>query len=243
MEPTPSRRIERKHPGERAAEILAAARSIALEDGLVAVTQRSVAARVGVAPTLITHYRSSMEQLVADTFRAVVAAELEEIRALTDSGSARLRLQGFVRAALDPARADVTAVWVDAWSLGRRNAPLASAVREQADAWRGHAETIVRNGIRAGAFADVDAADVAWLLIGLVDGLNAQSVVHDRHDPSSADVVIAAVEREVGLDAGRARAVRAQTVPARPATLPEYPCTVAPEEGSSPSCASDPSLP
>jgi AcrR family transcriptional regulator len=199
VDPSASRRIERKHPDERAAEILTAARSIALHDGLVSVTQRAVAAGVGVAPTLITHYRSSMEQLVAETFTAIVGAELHEVREATRSGSARQRLQGFVRAALDPARDDVTAVWVDAWSLGRRNAALAAAVREQADAWRGHAEAIVREGIRAGEFADVDAADVAWLLIGLIDGLNAQSVVHDRHDPSSADVVIAAVEREVGL--------------------------------------------
>jgi AcrR family transcriptional regulator len=199
VDPTPSRRVERKQPDERAAEILVAASSIALEAGLVAVTQRAVAARVGVAPTLITHYRSSMEQLVGDTFSEVVGAELREVRAVTSSGSARQRLQGLVRAALDPARDDVTAVWVDAWSLGRRNASLATAVREQADAWRGYAETIVREGIRAGEFADVDAADVAWLLIGLVDGLNAQSVVHDRRTPSSAGVVIAAVEREVGL--------------------------------------------
>lgn len=199
MDPTPSRRVERKHPDERAAEILVAARSIALEAGLVAVTQRAVAARVGVAPTLITHYRSSMEQLVADTFSAVVGAELREVRDATSSGSPRQRLRGLVRAALDPARDDVTAVWVDAWSLGRRNAALATAVREQADAWRGHAETIVRAGIGAGDFADVDAAEVAWLLVGLVDGLNAQSVVHDRRVASSAEAVLAAVEREVGL--------------------------------------------
>jgi AcrR family transcriptional regulator len=205
VDPSASRRIERKHPGERAAEILAAARSIALEDGLVAVTQRAVAARMGVAPALITHYRSSMEQLVADTFSAVVGAELDEVREATRTGSPRQRLQGFVRTALDPARDDVTAVWVDAWSLGRRNGALAAAVREQADAWRGHAEAIVRDGMQAGEFADVDAADVAWLVIGLVDGLNAQSVVHDRHDPSSADVVIAAVEREVGLDGAEPR--------------------------------------
>lgn len=194
-----SRRIERKTPQERAAEILTAARSIALEDGLVAVTQRAVAARVGVAPALITHYHSSMDQLVADTFCALVGGELHEVQDVTRSGPARQRLQDLVRAALDPARDDVTAVWVDAWSLGRRNPALAAAVREQTGAWRGHVETIVREGIRAGEFADVDAADVAWLLIGLVDGLNAQSVVHDRHDPASAEVVIAAVEREVGL--------------------------------------------
>ena len=109
---------------------------------------------------------------------------VDEVRELTRPGAARQRLQGFVHAALDPGRDDVTAVWVDAWSLGRRNGALAAAVREQAGAWRGHAETIVRDGIRAGEFADVDASDVAWLLIGLVDGLNAQSVVHDRHDPA-----------------------------------------------------------
>lgn len=194
-----TRRTARKTPDERDGEIRGAARAIALEQGLVAVTQRAVAARIGVAPALVTHYRSSMEGLVADTFRAIVATELEEVRAVTLHGTARERLRALVTTALEPSRDAVTAVWVDAWSLGRRNRPLAAAVREQADAWQRHAEDLVAAGVAAGEFADVEPAPIAWLLLGLVDGLNAQSVIHDRHDPRRAAVVLSAVERELGV--------------------------------------------
>jgi AcrR family transcriptional regulator len=194
-----TRRPARKTPDERDGEIRGAARAIALEQGLVAVTQRAVAARIGVAPALVTHYRSSMEGLVADTFRAIVAAELDDVRAATLQGTARERLRALVTTALDPARDAVTAVWVDAWSLGRRNAALAAAVREQADAWQQHAEDLVVAGVAAGEFADVEPAPIAWLLLGLVDGLNAQSVIHDRHDPRRSAVVLSAVERELGV--------------------------------------------
>ncbi|MDH2445191.1 TetR family transcriptional regulator C-terminal domain-containing protein [Amnibacterium sp. CER49] len=197
-----TRRAARKTPDERDGEIRGAARSIALEQGLVAVTQRAVAARIGVAPALVTHYRSSMEGLVVDTFRAIVAAELDEVRGATQQGTARERLRALVATALDPSRDAVTAVWVDAWSLGRRNAALAAAVREQADAWQRHAEELVTTGVAAGEFADVEPARIAWLLLGLVDGLNAQSVIHDRHDPRRAAVVLSAVERELGVASG-----------------------------------------
>ena len=76
----------RKTPEERRADVHGAARSIALESGLSAVTQRAVAERVGVAPALITHYVSRMELLVAEVFRDIAQEELagvlvEEARA------------------------------------------------------------------------------------------------------------------------------------------------------------------
>ena len=61
-------RRTRKSPAERRDEIAAAARDIALADGLVAVTLRAVAARVGVAPGLVAHHVDGMDALVADTF-------------------------------------------------------------------------------------------------------------------------------------------------------------------------------
>lgn len=51
---TPVKRV-RKSPEERRADVHGAARAIALESGLSAVTQRAVAERAGVAPGLVTH--------------------------------------------------------------------------------------------------------------------------------------------------------------------------------------------
>ena len=69
---TPTRtRASRKSPAERSAEIADAARQVALEHGLAAVTLRSIAARVGVAPALVAHYQPNMDALVASTFGTI----------------------------------------------------------------------------------------------------------------------------------------------------------------------------
>ncbi|HZW41343.1 MAG TPA: TetR family transcriptional regulator, partial [Agromyces sp.] len=65
------KKSERKSPAERSAEIADAARSIALEQGLAAVTLRSIAARIDVAPALVAHYEPNMEALIASTFAGV----------------------------------------------------------------------------------------------------------------------------------------------------------------------------
>ena len=178
MSSTPPRRAARKAPSERAAEIAEAARELALERGLAAITLRSVAARVGVASGLVAHYQPNVDALVADTFTTIVAAETAEVAALL----ARLpdppqRLALLLDTLLDGARLDVTAVWVEAWTLGRRNEALAASVRVQMDAWQAVLQDVVEAGIAAGQFETPDAASVAWQILGMIDGLNAQALV------------------------------------------------------------------
>ncbi|TDK25572.1 TetR family transcriptional regulator [Arthrobacter crusticola] len=178
MSSTPPRRAARKAPSERAAEIAEAARQLALERGLAAITLRSVAARVGVASGLVAHYQPNVDALVADTFATIVAAETAEVAALL----ARLpeppqRLALLLDTLLDGARLDVTAVWVEAWTLGRRNEALAASVRVQMDAWQAVLQDVVEAGIAAGRFETPDAASVAWQILGMIDGLNAQALV------------------------------------------------------------------
>jgi AcrR family transcriptional regulator len=178
MSSTPPKRAARKAPSERAAEIAEAARELALERGLAAITLRSVAGRVGVASGLVAHYQPNVETLVADTFAAIVAAETAEVAALL----ARLpdppqQLALLLDTLLDGARLDVTAVWVEAWTLGRRNEALAASVRVQMDAWQAVLQDVVEAGIAAGQFETPDAASVAWQILGMIDGLNAQALV------------------------------------------------------------------
>ncbi|RJU01116.1 TetR family transcriptional regulator [Arthrobacter frigidicola] len=178
MSSTPPRRAARKAPSERAAEIAEAARELALERGLAAITLRSVAARVGVASGLVAHYQPNVDALVADTFATIVAAETAEVAALL----ARLpdppqRLALLLDTLLDGARLDVTAVWVEAWTLGRRNEALAASVRVQMDAWQAVLQDVVEAGIATGQFETPDAASVAWQILGMIDGLNAQALV------------------------------------------------------------------
>ncbi|MGO4301363.1 TetR/AcrR family transcriptional regulator [Leifsonia sp. RAF41] len=197
-------RAARRPPEERRAELAAAARDLALADGLAAVTLRSVAARAGVTPALVAHYHPAMDQLVASAFTAVVGAELAEVRALQqEAGSPERRLSALLSTLLDGSRDDVTVVWVEAWALGRRNEALAEAVRDQMDAWQAHIHGVIADGVAAGVFVTDDAAAAAWQLLGMIDGLNAQALVRWPATTGRAAALARAVEGMLGLEAGR----------------------------------------
>lgn len=172
------RQSTRRTPAERRAEIHGAAESIARAEGLSAVTMRAVAARAGVAPTLVVHHVESMDHLVASAFTRVVAAELAELVALAavvaDAGA---RLDAVLDAVLDGTRDEVTLVWVEAWALGRRNTVLAAAVREQMDAWRAFFVALIQAGCDAGRYRVADPPAIAGQLLGMLDGLNAHALV------------------------------------------------------------------
>lgn len=201
---TPTRvRAARKSPAERADDIARAARDLALEQGLSAVTLRAVAAAAGVAPALVAHYVPSMESLLARTFSTVVSAEIAEIEAmLATVDGPRAQLGALIRTVLDGSRDDVTAVWVEAWALGRRNETLAHAVRGEMDAWQAILQEVVEAGARSGDFATTDAAGVAWQLLGMVDGLNAQALVRWGDTGARAALTLHAVEGMLGLPRG-----------------------------------------
>jgi Uncharacterized protein conserved in bacteria len=198
-------RAARKPPAERAAEIADAARAIALVDGLTAVTLRAVAAHVGVAPALVAHYATGMDALVAGAFATIVRSELDEVRLFVDAGSTpppTARLARLVSTALDGERSDVTVIWVEAWSAGRRNEALAAAVRREMDAWQRLVREIVEAGVAAGEFTTDDPAAVAWQLLGMIDGLNAQALVRWGATTDRGPLIAHAVEGMLGLTRG-----------------------------------------
>jgi AcrR family transcriptional regulator len=193
----------RKSPPERAAEVADAARDLALEHGLTAVTLRGVAARVGVTPALVAHYEPSMDALVAATFTSIVAAEIDELeRLVTRVRTPTARLAALIDTLLDGTRDDVTVVWVEAWALGRRNEVLAASVREQMDAWQAVVEGIVEAGIASGEYQSTDAATVAWQVLGMIDGLNAQALVRWGDAGARGSLIGAAIEGMLGLERG-----------------------------------------
>ncbi|MFJ5956974.1 TetR/AcrR family transcriptional regulator [Paenarthrobacter sp. NPDC092416] len=203
MSSTPQKRAARKSPAERAAEITEAAREIALEAGLTALTLRNVAARVGVASGLVAHYEPNMDALVSSTFATIVAAETQEIAGLLSQlpGPSE-RLGKLVDTLLDNSRLDVTAIWVEAWTLGRRNEALAASVREQMDAWQAVFQGVVEDGVSKGAFDVSDPAAVAWQILGMVDGLNAQALVRWDGVNDRGTHLARAVEGMVGAARG-----------------------------------------
>ena len=82
----------------------------------------------------------------------------------------------------EPVRVDVDAVWLESWSLGRRNPALGDAVRAEEGAWHTFVAAVVRRGVKAGDYIDVDPDEVAAHLLAVIDGVNAYSLVGYRTD-------------------------------------------------------------
>lgn len=203
MSSTASRPRTRKAPAERAAEIVAAATALARESGLSALTLRSVADRAGVAPGLVAHYQPSMDDLVARVYTDLVDAEVRDVeRVVASAEGPAAQLGALLGTLMDGARDDLTVVWVEGWAMARRNDPLADAVRAQMERWQRLVEAIVADGCRAGVFAASEPAEVAWELIGLIDGLNAQSLARGADTSRFAPRMARAAEALVGAAPG-----------------------------------------
>ncbi|KRB36390.1 TetR/AcrR family transcriptional regulator [Microbacterium sp. Root180] len=193
--------VTRRSAAERTAQISSAAQSLAREAGLSAVTLRAVATEVGVAPALVAHYAPSMDTLVGDTFAAIVGDELSEVEELARSRStASDALAAVLASLLDEGRAEVTLIWVQSWSLGGRNETLAARVREQMDAWRTFLAGVIDVGRGAGEFRCDDPLAIAGQILGMVDGLNAHSLVAWQDASERTRLLLRSVEAMLDLE-------------------------------------------
>ena len=145
---------------------------IAQAEGLSAVTLRRVAADLGVTPGLVSHYFSSAEQLITAAFRTAAVADFAEARSRVDAAATAVaKMDALMDYVLDDSSDDAGALWLEAWSLGRRNALLAAEAKELTAVWLDCIADIVRAGVADGEFhvADVDVA--ARRLLTMIDGL------------------------------------------------------------------------
>lgn len=86
--------------------------------------------------------------------------------------------------------------------MARRNPALALAVRTQMQRWQSLVEGIVADGCRAGVFSTTEPGEVAWELIGMIDGLNAQSLARGTDTTRFAARTARAAEALVGARPG-----------------------------------------
>jgi AcrR family transcriptional regulator len=172
------RDAKRKLPAERRGELLAKAVEISAAEGLSAVTLRRVATDLGVTPGLVSHYFSAAEQLITAAFKTAAVAHLAEARSrVAAAKTPTAKIDALMDYVLDESSEDASALWLEAWSLGRRNAPLAAEANALTNEWLECIADIVRSGAGAGEFHVSDADVAARRLLTMIDGLGAQMVV------------------------------------------------------------------
>lgn len=193
------RDAKRKLPAERRGELLARAVEISKAEGLSAVTLRRVAADLKVTPGLVSHYFSSAEQLITAAFRTAAQADLDEGRRRVEAAAtAREKIDALTDYLLDDASEDASALWLEAWSLGRRNQPLAAEANALTDEWLRDIADIVRAGDQAGEFRVDDAEVAARRLLAMIDGLGAQMVVRAVPSAEAKHIARAYFASELG---------------------------------------------
>ncbi|GAA5206550.1 TetR family transcriptional regulator C-terminal domain-containing protein [Microbacterium kyungheense] len=193
----------RKAPAERSAEIVAAATAVAREQGLSALTLRAVAERAGITSGLVAHYQPSMDDLIARVYTDLVEEEVRDVeRVVAVAPGAAASLGALIDTLMDGARDELTVVWVEGWAMARRSDALAAAVHAQMQRWQTLVERIVEEGCRTGAFSTTEPGEVSWQLIGMIDGLNAQSLARGTDTTRFARRTARAAEALVGAQPG-----------------------------------------
>jgi AcrR family transcriptional regulator len=195
------REAKRKLPAERHGELLHRAVEISRADGLSAVTLRKVAADLGVTPGLVSHYFSSAEQLITAAFRTAATEDLNNARErMAGEPTPTAKIDALMDYTLDESSMEASALWLEAWSLGRSNPALAAEADGLTDQWLACIAEVVREGDATGEFHARDAEVAARRLLTLIDGLGAQMVVRAADPAELKHIARSYVVSELHLD-------------------------------------------
>lgn len=168
----------------RRGQMLAAALEVIAERGFPETRISDVAERAGVSSALVIYYFKTKDNLLAEAMRHSEDAWYAEMaRRMARIPSAAGRLEEVVAMTCLPGSdaplEESWALWLDLWAQALRD-PAVGAVRQEFDEhFRGTIREIIRSGIEAGEFVEVDADDFAVGYSALLDGLAIQIALED----------------------------------------------------------------
>jgi len=169
----------------RRTQILEAAVDVIGARGLADTRISDIAERTGTSAGLIVYYFGSKDRLLAEalTFseERFYTATAEELKDIPTAPAQLRRLIELSCAANGDGRRgiDEWLLWIDMWSRALRDPDVAGDRAALDRRWRETIADIVRRGVAAGEFRDVDADEFALRLASLVDGLAIQVVLAD----------------------------------------------------------------
>ncbi|MFJ4840399.1 TetR/AcrR family transcriptional regulator [Streptomyces sp. NPDC088746] len=194
----------RRSPAARRAEIVAAASTVALREGLECITLRRIADDLGVRPGLISHYFPAVEDLVAEAYGDAAGSELDSLLPADRAGATPTQhLARFFARATGETYDDISRLWLNARHLSRYRPLLRDRVVAQENAWRGRLEGVIREGVAQGEFRTEDALVTAVQILVVIDGLGAHAnTATEERPPELARMAVLTAERGLGLPSG-----------------------------------------
>lgn len=207
-------------PEARRRQILEAAAQVISERGLCDTRIVDVAKRAGASPALVIYYFGSKDHVLAEALTyADESFFADTANKLSTLPSARDQLVELVASSCplgpSPGAVDSWVLWLELWARAQRDAEVAQH-RERLDRhWRQILADTVREGQKAGEFAEVDADSFAVRLAALIDGLAIVVVLGDPEVSAERmfDLCMETCARELGFEwteAERARVLAAQ---------------------------------
>lgn len=179
---------------------------LAIEGGLASITARRVAAEVGVAQGLVSHYFGSVDELLASTFEHAAAIDRAEMSAqLSGTPIDQLRTMLVLLGSHD--RDPIALLWLDAWRESARRPAVQRVVVRAMEHDLADLGAIIVQGKAAGFFPAAEAHS-AMRILALVDGFSSSAAVRagiagsDLDYEDVFDFVLRTSERELGLSVG-----------------------------------------
>lgn len=157
--------------------IVEAARAVIVRNGVGATGLRDIAAEAGVSVGTVTYHFGS----VAEILNEVVVLETERFYgAIVAAVDAEPDVLVGLRMLVAPLFGDTEQVrqhwriWSDYWTAVVRRPEVAAEYAERIRVWEACLVRVIRRGVDAGVFADVDADTVALQLAAYSDGVATQ---------------------------------------------------------------------
>ncbi len=166
---------------ERREQILDATCDVLADAGLSGLRLANVAKAAGVSSGMIHYYFDSKRDLVAAAFEYNLTESLERHRWLLESGKDPLRvLQDLVESYLPGDEPSVRGwkVWVTLWAEATRDPALQELNERLYGRWRDLVTDVIRRAQDDGLARPGDPQRLANMLVGMLDGLAVQALLH-----------------------------------------------------------------
>jgi len=175
--------MDEEHAESRRRQIIDAAVELFDARGYAATTIDEVAAKAGVAKGSVYNYFENKDKLFQQVVAATLASAEADTAALLEAPlPARQKLEGLVdywhRRLGHHVKIGRLVLEFMLGAARHQGGEMAATLREVFDAWRQRIAGVLAQGVAGGQFpADLDCARAASLIMGLLDGVEIESIL------------------------------------------------------------------